>query len=153
MYTGQLQDSPGMDAPTAEHNMSWWLLCDIWLFADFRGIPSLGNSAIDLLHERFAVKWRTVSPAIKHIYDRTLPGSKLRSFISEWYGLAYSLDEFTKQSIMDDQTVEFLHDVYPMLLGGGAVQHMSRTQMTSMDRCRWHDHSGPGGRLRLNSKK
>ena len=56
LHTGTLKEvdqSVGSGVPKLEDlylpNLT---LCKVWVFADFRGIPILGNCAIDALHER-----------------------------------------------------------------------------------------------------
>lgn len=54
MYTGRLQDPQTSlgDAATASPYLPAQLLCEIWVFVDMRGVPALGDAAIDMFHER-----------------------------------------------------------------------------------------------------
>jgi hypothetical protein len=42
----------------------------------------------------------------------------------------------------------------PILVRQGEFyEGMPRDDWTALDRCEWHDHSGPGGQMRLDSRK
>lgn len=123
------------------------LLCEIWAFADFRGIPALANAAIDMLHEASVAKWQPLAGAVEYVYSNTLEDSKLRAFVVQ-----YSIATETWKSLGNwsgSQTVGFLHDVMPKIAERKEGEQHYRDKATRMDRCQWHDHSGPGGRLRL----
>lgn len=40
----------------------------IYLFADMRGVPALGNAAIDMSHERTAAIWVADSHILDFVY-------------------------------------------------------------------------------------
>jgi hypothetical protein len=47
-----------------------------------------------------------------------------------------------------------LYDAIPKLVSKGDDERvMSKQEWKEIDRCQWHDHSGPGGKLRLDSRK
>ena len=151
VWTGRLKDLPASDAPIEDRYLPLKVLYNLWVFADLRGIPSLGNSALDMIHERSTSSW--VSPAaIQHVWDNTMAESKLRAFIVDWYSMTTKSLETLKNYTIMDPTVDFLHAVYPRLAQQGHRQRF-RAEMIKVDRCRWHDHSGPGGELRLESRK
>ncbi|KAF2627562.1 hypothetical protein BU25DRAFT_468413 [Macroventuria anomochaeta] len=52
-------DPPSAETPLEHHYLDTKLLCDIWVFSDFRDIPRLGNSALHMLHERWVAEWQT----------------------------------------------------------------------------------------------
>ena len=150
VWTGRLKDPPASDAPIEDRYLPLKVLYDLWVFADLRGIPSLGNSVLDMIHERCTSSW--VSPtAIQHVWDNTMEESKLRALIVDWYSMTTKSLEDLK-NYTTNPTVDFLHAVYPRLARQG-YRPLSRAGMTKVDRCRWHDHSGPGGKLRLESRK
>ena len=122
---------------------------NLWLFADLRGIPSLGNSALDMVLERLTSGWILPSD-IRYTYDNTMAKSKLRALIIHWYWINTTPEGLRSYCI--DPPVNFLHDVYP-LLAKRPNKLKSRAAMTEVDRCRWHNHSGTGGKLRLESRK
>jgi hypothetical protein len=151
VWTGRLKDPPASDAPIEDRYLPRQVLYDLWFFADLRGIPSLGNSAVDMIHERATSAW--LSPRdIQYVYNNTMAESKLRALIVDWYSMTERSPETLKNHTTMDPTVDFLHAVYPRLAQRGHMR-VSRAEMVKVDRCRWHDHSGPGGKLRLESRK
>jgi len=151
VWTGRLKDLPASDAPIEDRYLPLKVLYDLWVFADLRGIPNLGISVLDMLHERLTSAW-VLPAAIQHVWDNTMAESKLRAFIVDWYSMTTKSSEALKNYMSMDPTVDFLHAVYPRLAQQGHRQR-SRAEMIKVDRCRWHDHSGPGGKLRLESRK
>jgi hypothetical protein len=124
-------------------------LCAIWLFADLRGIASLGNSVIDMLHERQSSRWLVEGSVIKHVYNNTTSGAKLRVFIVDWCAMTTGNTEtFMRCTQKKHQTLELLQEMVHAM-----TDRESQDYMTRLDRCRWHDHSRPGGKLRLDSRK
>jgi hypothetical protein len=80
VWTGRLKDPPASDAPIKDRYLTRNVLYKLWLFADFRGIPSLGNSVVDMIHESSTSAW--LSPgAIQFVYNNTMAESKLRALI------------------------------------------------------------------------
>ncbi|KAF2627573.1 hypothetical protein BU25DRAFT_341250, partial [Macroventuria anomochaeta] len=142
-------------------------LVNIWVFADLRGIPALGNAAIDMLHERVLTGRGLSTEMIKSLFEETAAGSKLRSYVVNLHKANVSLDSvisysnsYTPEFLCDVlpaiqadgirwmHTVDFLHDVLPSLTRKTPDDHMDRSKMMKLNRCQWHDHSGPGGRWR-----
>jgi hypothetical protein len=156
LLTGRLKDPPSSEAEVTcdEYFLSRGLLMEIWVFADMRGIPALGNAAIDMLHERFVAGWRAAGKELKDVYDMTTANSGLRRYIVDMYTMTHSLDSFMKKMDADVAPVEFLLEVLPRFVSKGPKgKGIGRTAWTRYDRCTWHDHSGPGGQLRLESRK
>jgi hypothetical protein len=151
VWTGRLKDPPASDAPIKDRYLPRKVLYDLWLFSDLRGIPSLGNSVLDMIHERLTSSWTSPS-AIQFVYDNTMAESKLRALIVDWYSMTTRSSETLRGHTTIDPTVDFLHAVYPRIAQQGRRQ-LSRAEMIKVDRCRWRDHSGPGGKLRLESRK
>jgi hypothetical protein len=159
LYTGQLKDPFRPQDPTTPEPKSvddLYLpaitLCKIWVFADFRGIPALGNAATNMLHERIVTRWQKPNEIIKYSYENTTKESKLREFILYFYTRAVGLDRIVATS-PEYFTVEFTLE----LLAGFAKTNFSgnlimRGEWTKINRCQWHDHSGPGGKLRLENR-
>jgi hypothetical protein len=56
---------------------------DFWVFADMRGIPALGNAAIDMHHESIAATWSVCFQIIKNLYEKSSEQSCLRRFLVE----------------------------------------------------------------------
>ncbi|KAF3002614.1 hypothetical protein E8E13_008788 [Curvularia kusanoi] len=152
MHTSRLKDLPegANGIPVTECYLPSKVLIDLWIFADYHGIPALGNSAIDMLHERAVAQWPSVADGVaQYIYNHTRWDSNLRDFISDWTSMT-TPDTYTFRTLSLDRSkdpAEFLHDVYPKICV--RFSPASRRAAQTEDRCRWHDHSGPGGRLRL----
>jgi len=159
LYTGQLKDAFISQDPTTPQPKSAddvylpdITLCKIWVFADFRGIPALGNAAINMLHERIISIWKTPSEIIKYIYGHTAKGSNLREFLVHFYTRAVGVERVLSLS-PENFTVEFTLELLAIFakMKFGATK-MSRSEWTKVNRCQWHDHSGPGGKLRLENR-
>ncbi|KAF2033204.1 hypothetical protein EK21DRAFT_86628 [Setomelanomma holmii] len=59
VQASRLKDQPYMiDDETKPEDvyLDYETLVEVWSFADMRGIPALGNAAIDMLHEQIAAK-------------------------------------------------------------------------------------------------
>lgn len=151
MHTGRLHEPQQTKKPSKPGDvyLPCLTLCKIWVFADFRGIPALGNCAIDLLHEYSSSVWTVPLDCVPYVYSNTQINSKLRSWFIHWTTLGMTLETF-QATDYKWHTVAFLHDVMPKLTREGDIgTRMGRARMTAWDRCQWHDHSGPGGQLRL----
>lgn len=151
LYTGLLKDPPGESSPAREKYLSSILLCKLWVFAGFRGIPSLGIAVIDMLHKRFSALWCMPDSAIRYIYKHTTPEANLRVYLKFIYARTKSLERF--QNSKPRHTVNFLHNVLPTIATNVRDQRVTRSQWARVDRCQWHDHSGPGGRLRVELRQ
>jgi hypothetical protein len=160
LYTGQLKDAfisqdPTNSQPVSADDvyLSAITLCKIWVFADFRGIPALGNAAINMLHERIVATWINPSSLIKYVYGNTTKGSKLREFLLHFFTRSVGVDrilETNPEHFTVEYTLEVLAIVAKSKFGWGL---MMRDEWTKINRCQWHDHSGPGGQIRLESRK
>ncbi|KAH6642957.1 hypothetical protein C7974DRAFT_113256 [Boeremia exigua] len=150
LYIGKLKDSVVESTECNDIYLSGFLLCKIWVFADCRGIPELGNRAIDMLHERCVAAWQTPG-RIAYIYENTTVGSKLRDYLIQFHGSTRTFGSLQEGSV--NQTVDFLHDMVPLVASRMAEGPLGRDAVTRWDRCQWHDHSGPGGKLRLEGRK
>jgi hypothetical protein len=154
LFTGRLKDLV-VNASPEEQYLESATLCKIWVFADMRGIPALGNVAIDMLHERISASW-TVVPysALTCAYETTPPSSLLSKFFVDAYTRLHSYQKFQERAVSDKIASEFLIDAMTILVRQG--EHyggMMRPSWTLMNRCLWHDHSGPGGKSRLELRK
>jgi hypothetical protein len=155
MYTRRLQDPQTSlgDAATASPYLQPQVLCEIWVFADIRSVPALGNAAIDMFHERITATWTTAIATTACIYEKTLPGAHLRRFLVDSCALTKDLVGFETLDA-DETSIHFLLEVFPTFIRRGAnAKSIGRPAYTKLCRCQWHDHSGPGGKLRLDSRK
>ncbi|KAF2276942.1 uncharacterized protein EI97DRAFT_457689 [Westerdykella ornata] len=64
-------------------SLSSRLICKLYVFSDARGIPELGNAAIDLLFQKTASDWIFPAEDIGYIYRNTRSASGLRKFIQD----------------------------------------------------------------------
>jgi hypothetical protein len=159
LYTGRLKDPFVLKEHTAPEPVSSndvYLgaisVCKIWVFADFRGIPALGNAAIDMLHEKIAAAWLRPNIVIKYVYENTTKESKLRDFLVYFYTNGLSLDELL-QIKPERFTVEFMLELLPIFAKmKDSSKSMTQKRWTQTNRCKWHDHFGPGGKRRLESR-
>jgi hypothetical protein len=119
-------------------------VCKIWVFADIHGIPSLGNTAIDTLHEQQVLVWCTPSSAIRYVYEHTKSSSLLRLFLQDSFSKTMSIESVLSRD-REEHTVDFLHDVLSAIVKRKEGGKLDRMQWARLDRCRWHNLSGPGG--------
>jgi hypothetical protein len=155
LFTGRLKDplSDTTNATAAEVYLPNRTLCKIWVFADMRGVPGLGNAAIDMLHEAVAASWSTPGQLTSMVYKATSAGCGLRKFLDA-FTRTKNLSGFLDHTQRVGCPADFLYDAIPILVRRGEdTRVMSIEAWTELDRCQWHDHSGPGGKLRLESRK
>ncbi|OAK97648.1 hypothetical protein IQ06DRAFT_350388 [Phaeosphaeriaceae sp. SRC1lsM3a] len=120
-----------------------------------RGIPGLYNAAIDMLHEKVAARWVSPNLVVGSTYRRMTSGAALRKYLVDACTLTKDWETF-RQTFQDDvanHVAEFLLDAMTNFAAGDLRQQCDRTAWTKLDRCQWHDHSGPGGKLRDELKK
>lgn len=156
IFTGKLKDvvPPTDGAKATDAYLSLHTICNVWFFGELRGIPALKNVAIDMLHERCCAKWVWLSGCIKLVYENTVEGSQLRKYIVDMTTRTISVGGILAVS-KDLLTVDFLRDILPIYANRaqGGVSPLGQKDWAGQDRCKWHDHSGPGGKLRLESRK
>ena len=155
IYTGRLKDTPVTEPPASLAVKAYFptikAFYDTWIFADRCDIPMLGNTVIDTLHECPAGS-NGLPVNMEYLYANTEPDSRLRNFVLAWFELTTDFSDLAAYSSRIKPTVAFLSDVYPLM---GARPWAERPEdlddvmLTSVDRCRWHDHSGPVGRLQI----
>lgn len=129
-------------------------ICQVWTFGNFRGIPGLKNAAIDLLHEQDTLAWNFHYERIKYVYENTEAGSDLRRYIVDDYVLNVEPKDSVKIIEPQEATVEFLFDAIPdLIISASSGTRITRHGWAIIDRCQWHDHSGPGGKLRSQNRQ
>lgn len=152
LYTRKLKEAQTTDCMKDVYP-SPLKLYQLWVFADFRGITELKNKTIDVLHEYCVAGWTISAPNTKYVYANTIPGSALRQILILWIVQTTSLESFQAEQYRKYHTIDLLHDVLPKLACRKPEDKKNRAQMTMVDRCQWHDHSGPGGKLRLEGRE
>lgn len=153
LWTGQLQDEPLEEKHTHDLYLDSELLCKVWIFGDMRGAPALCNAALDMLHEKGVAERSFPFDIIRDVYERTVPGAMLRTYLVDNTIAIFTIKELTLELDPEDATVPFLLDVMPRLsTTSDNAKLMSSKAWTKVDRCQWHDHSGPGGKSRLASR-
>ncbi|KAF3036610.1 hypothetical protein E8E11_002366 [Didymella keratinophila] len=153
LYTGRLKDPVENAAGKTQVYLDPALVCEILLLAYCRGIPELGNSAIDMLHECYVATWNTPNTCITYIHSNTVAIFLLRSFIVYWSSSTHSFESLDFPDEENQQTVQYLHDVMLKIAERNGQRHWSREEAMAMNRCQWHDDSGPGGKPSLESRK
>lgn len=156
IWTGRLKDIPESleGASATDFYLSSTLLCKIWTFGDLRGVPGLCNAAIDMLHERITARWKTPDRHVPWAYANTASGAPLRRFMVDICTLLKGSSFWERlEDELKEIPVQFVLDALPILISRGqAAEPMKRAAWTVLDRCQWHDHSGPGGKLRMESR-
>lgn len=150
LFTGRLKDPPTHVTTADDVYLPNQVLIDIWIFTELRGIPALGNAAIDMLHERVFATRQLPRSSIKPLYKGTVTGSKLRAWVVAVYKASAQVIFLTKNS--KPFTKEFLCDMFTDLVKRTGYLNTIQARL-AMDRCQWHDHSGPGGKLRLDGRQ
>ncbi|KAJ4292535.1 hypothetical protein N0V90_009198 [Kalmusia sp. IMI 367209] len=160
IYTGKLKDPSLSDAsspakaPVNDDLLSQELLCRTWVFADLRGIPALKNAAIDMLHEHISMSWSTNIRMVRFVYNNTLEGSSLRAFVIDVFTLTKETSRIAKLDPMF-LTVRFMQDImlFQMEQAQNSDRRLGQKQWAQLSRCKWNDHSGPGYKIRLESRQ
>jgi hypothetical protein len=157
LWTGRLKDAPESAADTPDNDiyLAPVLLFEIWVFGDMRDVPGLCNAAIDMLHKRTTAKWSITTSEIPWIYENTRPGDALRRFMVDTCTL---LKDPSFWGRLGDESkailVQFVLDALPILISMSyTAGPFKRAAWTLLDRRQWHDHSGPGGKLRMESRE
>jgi hypothetical protein len=157
LYTGRLKDVTlrDDDTPSDDLYLDTYTLFRTWAFADMRGIPDLGNAVVDMLHESSVAEWTALGQKkIQWVFENTMPGSELRQYVVDLTAKTGNYETFQARIDAEVTPLKFLILAMPQLVRNG-VQHkgIGRPAWTKMNRCQWHDHSGPGGKLPLESRK
>jgi hypothetical protein len=145
-WAGLLKASPSNPTTPRAENLypNPVLLCHIWDFARYYGIPALGNAAIDTYHEIVSASWGCNPQFISITYAYSKPQTKFRSFLVDAIARTHGIEECIFFKKTGRISPELMHEVMPIVLDvkkNGRV--LSRDEWTKVDRCRWHDHSGP----------
>lgn len=147
---GYLVDTPAPHARIKDRYLSGELLYRMWVFGDFYVIPDLKNSAIDMLHESLLSR-RTLPVDIEFVYSNTHSESYLRKFVLNWYTWRYRLGLRMENDAIKP-TVDFIRDLYLRIENRNHGPY-DWNQLTRINRCNWHDHCGPGGKLRYEARR
>ena len=113
-YTGRLKDATDTDRADDVY-LSYRLLCRVWVFADFRGIPELANKAIDMLREKFSATSQTPFLCVRDVYKDTVAESQLRNFSIWMTATSWTLKGLEEGKARGNSTKDFLFDVLPAL--------------------------------------
>lgn len=155
LYAGRFRDR----APTPEITdpeklyLSPGSLCQIWVFADMRGVPAMKNAAIDMLHTRTCVLDSLSRTSLNFAYNNTTVGSALRKFCVDAFVRQQSYAQFMAGIPEKEVASDFWKETIPIIVRQGEDHPgMTLFEWSSIDRCQWHDHSGPGGQLRHASR-
>lgn len=121
LYTGRLNDSSkdtSGHASREAHHFPVAALVDVWVFADMRGIPALGNANIDMFHKSFAATWAVCFKIIEKVYEDSGEQSCLNRFFVASYnrsrGVQYCLASLRKYKSF--VVVDYLLHIVPDLM-------------------------------------
>lgn len=156
LWTGRLKDELSLGTVPTVYNtyLQDQALCGVWIIGDMRGIPVFCNAAIDMLHEKVSAAWTSLHVIARTAYDNTTSGATLRKFLVDACMLISSYADFERNFQDGYFTTEFLLDAVPNIVAGRFERaNLDRAAWTKINRCQWHDHSGPGGKLRDDLKK
>jgi hypothetical protein len=143
LYTGALYSILNADnsIPLPPH-----LICAVFVFGDFRGIPELCNAAINTLLQASIQDWAFASKCLNYIYANTLPGSKLRKLMVDDAVSTCDFEDLLggAHAHLDEYPKEFLAEV---LIQGGARGEVGRmgkgyVPWVKGRLCEYHDHEG-----------
>ncbi|KAF2493988.1 hypothetical protein BU16DRAFT_619183 [Lophium mytilinum] len=162
LYTGRLYNPPehppsSSPSTAAEHfagaeqvPLFETLICKVFVFADMKIIPELKNKAVDVLHLVTCTNWTFLNHQAHYIYSNTIDGSPLRKVITDFAAKSLGCESFIKFSRGGAlYPTAFCLDVIAAIHSqGGKWDHIGREGWAKIDRCLYHDHSGPGGKLR-----
>ncbi|KAH7390914.1 hypothetical protein DE146DRAFT_618526 [Phaeosphaeria sp. MPI-PUGE-AT-0046c] len=155
LYTGRLKDpcSTSTTSKFLELYLKRKILYQIWIFAEMRGVPAMKNAAIDMLHENVCASWTSLRGGISYCYENIVRGSALRQYMLNRSTQVKSFESFKNFMTKNELPYDFLIDAIPILVAQGeGHESIGREAWIAIDRCQWHDHSGPGGKLRLESR-
>jgi hypothetical protein len=124
-------------------------LSKLFVFADARGIPELGNAAIDVFVQTYFQRWGSPVPSLNYIYKNTMHGSLLRRVVVDFavetgrFDFVHSyLADFPKEFLADALVKSFAVDrdfnFTSLKLGLKAYRTAKVKQL-----CQYHDHPKP----------
>ncbi len=109
--------------------MSCRELCELWVFADKRGVPLLQNAAINALHEQMYNLLELEKADIAFVYDNTSERSKLRLLFVEFYATKELRNVFISEN---DFPKTFLFDVLRRV--GSYMKMITKTRVDPKQR-------------------
>lgn len=98
-----------------------------------RGVPALGNAAIDMLHERMSEEWRIPWLATTYVDETTLPEAHLLKFLVSAHALTRSLESL-ESTPTGTVTTRFLLEIVGVFVRRGEAGRLSRQQFTPVPR-------------------
>jgi hypothetical protein len=122
-------------ADEKEHEFPWAKLVRIWLFGDKYMIPSLQNSAMDALVEKYKVNKVTPASQIRNIWEKTLPSSPLRKFILD--RAVYKINLAKRKLDKDKWTQEALLD---LVMAYANREDVEKWHLPVQGKCHYHIH-------------
>lgn len=156
IYTGRLKDLAKIaeKATVDDYFFNFIDSVEVAFFADMHGIPALGNCAIDMYHEHLAADWKIAVNHVNDAYENTTKGSPICKVLVSSTVRCMVLTTFLAAMERDNVCAEFLLEALPLIPKRGEnAGFIGCAAWTKMNRCQWHDHSGPRGRLWLESRK
>jgi hypothetical protein len=152
IYRGQLYF---MLNASAAIPLSVRLICEIYVFGDARGVPSLCNAAIDLLLQKFHQEWTVPLAEVRYVYDNTLHGSALRKIFVDFFVETFRFEKLSdptqRELELPRYPKDFFADIVVAFMAPGSTAIVSNTfnkikwanSMKDKLCPKYHDHSPP----------
>ncbi|KAF2006786.1 hypothetical protein P154DRAFT_517812 [Amniculicola lignicola CBS 123094] len=150
VYTNSVLESNGHTIKDGEEVLPTDMaLIKAFSLATKLGMTGMRNSLIDVIHRKLGDDWaRPKSDVHAFAYENTAPGSQLRRLLVDFYRWTSNLKSFWALD-WGRFPKEFLTELLEARSEKGDLKWRSigKEGWQKSDRCRWHDHSGPGGQL------
>ncbi|KAG9657190.1 hypothetical protein KCU64_g5366, partial [Aureobasidium melanogenum] len=137
VYTRQLSD--GVDC-----DVSWEMLCRVWIFGDKYLMPALQNEVMTALQLKYDKTKAAPTSCLKVIYNNTVSGSLLRKFVVDLAAYTVTgMDEFMKINETEKRwTYDALIDLVKTI-GAKKKQDVGIYELPEANRhkCYYHVHA------------
>lgn len=137
LYTGRLPAERVSGLPTRKE------ACELWLLADRRNVPLLGNLAVNAYRDLDASEWIIPVATSRLIYDNTSESSGLRRLDTYLFaatvGEISMIDNDLRESYPADAVWEFMCGLIAFRKEHGANM-LKQEDVRKLDLCGYHEH-------------
>jgi len=110
----------------------------IYVFADRRQIPLLGNECLNLVHSKIADTWTLSHGDVPYLYEHLLPGNGLRRFMIDSY--AVTMNQAENGFLDGDEwTLDSLRELTKALVTRPKFE--GQDDYAKRDVCQYHVHT------------
>lgn len=115
-------------------------LARLWIFGDAHEIPTLQNEVITTMR-RVMVKESVVpsGPMINHVYENTVPQSRLRQFLIDVYGALCNSNVLRRHEAQSSWCRDALFDLLQVVWRDG-YHRQGWKELEKWDLCKYHVH-------------